>query len=88
MYGKYCFFILCVGDGLIPEYHGIGFSQKKGVATFFSHSCFDYCIRYFYLKFFLLPAISVSVLGISVLKAIDQPERDRPGPARISCSPV
>ena len=40
------------------------------------------------LKLFLLAAISVSVLGISVLKAIDKPERECPGPARISCSPV
>ena len=63
--------------------------QRKEVSQLslrIGRSCFDFCIKSV-LKLFIL-AISVSVLGISVLKAIDQPERECPGPARISCSPV
>ena len=82
------FFLIC-GRLSMPKYHGNGCSEKRcynfpyvlGVPVLIFVSGISV------LKLFIL-AISFSVLGISVLKAIDQPERECPGPAHTSCSPV
>ena len=83
MHGKYCFSFLCVGDDLMPEYH----EKKKVLQLSFRIPVLIFVSGISILKL-SVSAISVSVSVISLLKAIDQPERECPAPARISCSPV